>query len=198
MDCMTLTCIRCFSSNYFFQSLADHQTLCETCSREFRPICVLEMVGRHKSRRSPTFFHGQTRPPQPVHSHQLVRAIARQIFWTNTSNGPKTFDFCPDGSPDIQQQSWPYCWTQYSTFQQVDRHRYLNSEMSRSSRRLFSLSESWKEEEDSGYKFLDDPILSSELKLPWSLGEANMPSSSPQQPPPPPPSPAVLEKKVRK
>ena len=44
-------------------------------------------------------------PPQPVHSHRLVRAIARQISLANVSNGPKTFDFCPDGSPDIQWES---------------------------------------------------------------------------------------------
>ena len=44
-------------------------------------------------------------PPQPVHSHRLVWAIARQIFSTSTSNGPKMFDLCPDGSPDIQRGS---------------------------------------------------------------------------------------------
>ena len=46
-------------------------------------------------------------PPQPVHSHRLVRAIARQISSANISNGPKTFDFCPDGSPDIY---WLFGW----------------------------------------------------------------------------------------
>ena len=44
-------------------------------------------------------------PPQPVHSHRLVRAIARQISSANIPNGPKTFDFCSDGSPDIQWES---------------------------------------------------------------------------------------------
>ena len=52
-----------------------------------------------------TYRPAQIWPPQPVHSHRLVRAIARQIFSTSTSNSPKTFDFCPDGSPDIQRES---------------------------------------------------------------------------------------------